>query len=193
MIRKYLPLTYRHDAPNPSETVCKSCQSNVGLHRCRDCQLKPMLCLVCMRASHLNNPLHRLEKFEGGCFRNVASDEAALEVCLGHQGEPCPVGSTRIIITVSELCIQKKQFRFCRCGGQDEGEQLADSGFFPATEKVVATVFTFGTLDEFLRSNVVSKSSVHDYIKRLRVASDPIDPSSISVCSCLARWEMGGA
>lgn len=95
------------------------------------------------------------------------------------------------MITVSETCIQKLPVRFCRCGGEGEGEgeQLARCGFFPGTEKVVATVFTFGVLDDFLRSNVVAKVSIDDYLKQLRVASNPLDPSSVPVSVSPPRRE----
>ncbi|KAF9471119.1 hypothetical protein BDN70DRAFT_820446, partial [Pholiota conissans] len=56
----------------PQSVLCQNCPTeNFAIWRCRDCMSPPPLCRGCMRRTHLANPLHRLECWNGHYYRNA--------------------------------------------------------------------------------------------------------------------------
>ncbi|KAJ7707216.1 hypothetical protein B0H14DRAFT_2646857 [Mycena olivaceomarginata] len=53
-------------------------------YRCRDCMGGVLRCRECCVARHLSNPLHRVEAWDGICFRRTSLKALGLRVQFGH-------------------------------------------------------------------------------------------------------------
>ncbi|KAJ7901050.1 hypothetical protein B0H14DRAFT_3422958 [Mycena olivaceomarginata] len=92
----YLGNMLRRDGliwPSGAE-FCFSCRkppdSEQFLFRCKNCFGDQLLCPDCMVATHGTNPLHRIERWDGGCFVPSSLCALGLRVQLGHPpGECC--------------------------------------------------------------------------------------------------------
>lgn len=69
----------------PKNNVCRSCeQSRIAIWKCRDCTLPKVLCRGCMRRSHFDNPLHRIECWNGSFFRRACLWEVGTHILVPH-------------------------------------------------------------------------------------------------------------
>jgi CxC2 like cysteine cluster associated with KDZ transposases len=67
------------------ETRCPNCESGqVPRWRCRDCTSPRLLCRGCMRLTHRDNPLHRIEVWMGRYFRTAALWEVGGYLLVPH-------------------------------------------------------------------------------------------------------------
>jgi len=69
----------------PAETRCSHCQGrNMARWRCRDCCSPRMLCRGCMRVTHMDNPIHRIEAWTGTYFRPAALWQVGVYILVKH-------------------------------------------------------------------------------------------------------------
>lgn len=67
------------------ETLCSVCENrNIGKWRCRDCCSPEILCRGCMRRSHRQNALHRIEYWNGEFFRPAQLWEVGSYILVPH-------------------------------------------------------------------------------------------------------------
>jgi hypothetical protein len=75
----------------PDSSSCAQCARSIAHWRCEDCIGGKVLCRICMRHSHLENPFHRIECWTGTYFRKAALWEVGVYLMLPHQnGGICP-------------------------------------------------------------------------------------------------------
>ena len=69
----------------PNDGICMQCaEPKRAIWRCNDCTLSPLLCRSCMRHSHFNNPLHRIESWTGSFFRSAGLWEVGVYLLVQH-------------------------------------------------------------------------------------------------------------
>ena len=69
----------------PEDTQCSQCADHqIARWRCQDCTSGSMLCRGCMRASHMCNPLHRIEAWTGTYFRRAELWQVGVYILVPH-------------------------------------------------------------------------------------------------------------
>lgn len=69
----------------PADTGnCRHCKKALASWRCKDCVLGNLLCRACMRVYHRENPLHRIEHWNGSYFRPAALSEVGTYLLVQH-------------------------------------------------------------------------------------------------------------
>ena len=64
---------------------CRHCDKRAcAVWRCKDCALGTPMCRGCMRASHRENPFHRIEQWNGTFFRSADLWEVSTYVLVRH-------------------------------------------------------------------------------------------------------------
>jgi hypothetical protein len=77
-------LLSREAMPGGTST-CRHCDKGaVAIWRCKDCLLGTPMCRECMRQFHKENPLHRIEKWNGGYFRPAELWEVGTYLLVKH-------------------------------------------------------------------------------------------------------------
>src|SRR6266567_5060066 len=57
--------------------------------RCQDCSLAKPLCRKCMRSTHQDNPMHKIQRWTGSHFRSAELWEVGAYILVPHYtGEP---------------------------------------------------------------------------------------------------------
>ena len=81
----------------PASLTCARCAAgsaagSAATWRCKDCTTPSLMCRCCMRQSHRDNPLHRVEKWTGKFFRAAELWEVGAYMLIPHHsGEGiCP-------------------------------------------------------------------------------------------------------
>jgi CxC2 like cysteine cluster associated with KDZ transposases len=70
---------------NDGDKHCRHCdQGYKAIWRCKDCSLAVPVCRGCMRASHKDNPFHRIEKWTGNYFRSAYLWEVGTFLLVRH-------------------------------------------------------------------------------------------------------------
>src|ERR1700678_1559027 len=57
--------------------ACHLCHELIAVWRCRECISPTLICRLCMRSSHRENPFHRIECWNGSYFRRAELSEVA--------------------------------------------------------------------------------------------------------------------
>lgn len=70
--------------------ICSTCGQRDGTWKCLDCIGTPLSCTDCCRYSHKLVPFHRVEQWNGSCFRPSWLTKAGVMIYLGHDGSMCP-------------------------------------------------------------------------------------------------------
>jgi hypothetical protein len=69
----------------PARVECSQCaEHSIARWRCRDCTSATMLCRRCMRVTHFENPLHRIEAWTGTYFRRAELWQVGLYIVVPH-------------------------------------------------------------------------------------------------------------
>jgi hypothetical protein len=69
----------------PERLTCSQCTNgHMARWRCRDCNGEEMICRGCMRKTHVNNPLHRVEMWTGTCFRRAQLWQVGVYILIPH-------------------------------------------------------------------------------------------------------------
>lgn len=72
------------------EMHCDHCQMKGIFWRCMDCVGGCFSCTECLRVNHKRLPFHRVESWDGDCFKPAWLYQAGVRIYLGHNGECCP-------------------------------------------------------------------------------------------------------
>ncbi|KAJ7715644.1 hypothetical protein B0H16DRAFT_1805045 [Mycena metata] len=158
-------------APNPD--------NGAPLIRCKDCFGDQLICATCCVDRHAENPLHRVEQWNGSHFQIVSLKSLGLRVQLGHPPRTrCPsavqlhvdfvvLHTNGIHHVVVDACDCEDRFLV----GPPE-EQLLTAGWFPATDIRTRTCATFACMDLFVLSTQQSKTTIYDFYKMLEKLTD---------------------
>lgn len=142
-------------------------------------------CADCTVERHAVLPFHALDRWDGEYLSPCSLSELEFVYHLGHEGSPCERGrrpeSHKPLRIMHTNGIHTMNVVYCGCRVASEHQQLLTQGIFPATDKMPETGFTFQTLDQFLRLNVVAKISALDYCQTMRCATDDVRPHSSPV------------
>ncbi|KAJ6474636.1 hypothetical protein C8R47DRAFT_986641, partial [Mycena vitilis] len=172
----YLSALHWRDGRSKNETdVCPRCKGKsekLPLYRCKDCFGDVMYCATCIMDKHTENPLHRIEKWEGRFFVKtpLCSDSLKMRIQVGHSGlERCGVpqpGRTGFVVLHTNG-IHEVSVDFCGCdGAYDAGPheiQLLRAGWFPATHEKPQTCATIAVLEKFHQDTLQSKMTMYDF------------------------------
>ncbi|KAJ7432065.1 hypothetical protein B0H11DRAFT_2165471 [Mycena galericulata] len=146
-------------------------------YRCQDCFGSRLLCGACVVNRHRDEPLHLIDKWEGGYFQPcaLASLDAGLRYQLGHApGEECDFrdGPHRFVV-LDNNAIHELKVDFCGCIGHPTViDQLLNIGWFPATVKDPETCATLSLLRRFHTLNLQGRVPAYDFYNSLEVLSD---------------------
>lgn len=77
-------LISREGMPGGASKCCQCDKAEFAVWRCRECLLGAPLCRGCMRQTHRNNPLHRIEHWNGGYFRTAELWEVGTYLLVKH-------------------------------------------------------------------------------------------------------------
>ncbi|KAH9959751.1 hypothetical protein BGW80DRAFT_1183207, partial [Lactifluus volemus] len=175
--------------------------------RCKDCTTSPLLCRFCMRHSHLDNPLHRIEYWTGSFFRPAHLWEVGVYVLVQHHlgVMVLPIADSDLVaisgyldnITISDAnhaiqdALNNHYVRVvhvngvhhialvtCSCRGAEAiHADLMYCRLVPTTFSRYQTLFTVAVLDDFRISNLECKASAYQYFQKLRRLTYPMAPS----------------
>lgn len=200
----YLPYLYAAHAPRDTTPSCDfpSCRKALltvdpkdPLYRCKECWGGGMRCPECFKQSHQFLPLHRVEHWDGECFKEVPSYTLGVKLCFGHDGEECRSPGVwprcpNIITIMHTNGILRVHIRYCTCRDADEPwQQMLDYGLVPATHVRPSTAYTFDVLNLFQEFNLTSKVSAYDFCNSYRFQTDSVMPQSVPVSQLRFRPE----
>ncbi|KAJ7936005.1 hypothetical protein B0H13DRAFT_2304071 [Mycena leptocephala] len=156
--------------------ICSLCgdQAELAQFRCKDCFGDNVICGGCMAERHLENPLHRIERWNTTFFEPATLKDLGLRVQLGHPPrERCPEPKQlhQSFVVLHTNGIHGVAVDVCDCphrldAGNDE-EQLLRAGWFPATDDRPRTCATLAVLDLFLLSTHQAKTTMYDFYAML--------------------------
>ena len=63
---------------------CWNCMKSLTVWRCRDCILATPWCWTCMRNSHLENPFHRIERWNGAYYHPAKLRDVSTYLFIQH-------------------------------------------------------------------------------------------------------------
>ncbi|KAJ6448048.1 hypothetical protein C8R47DRAFT_971630 [Mycena vitilis] len=153
------------------------CLEIKGEFRCEDCFGGRLLCHNCIVERHRDEPLHLLQRWEGGRFkpcplRTIAPD---LRFQIGHPpGEECDFcDGPHQFVVIDNNGIHETAVDFCGCiGAVSVNDQLLNIGWFPATTKSPETCATLSVLRRFHTLNLQGRVPAYDFYGALQVLSD---------------------
>ncbi|KAH6903662.1 hypothetical protein BKA70DRAFT_1227593 [Coprinopsis sp. MPI-PUGE-AT-0042] len=176
----FLDELLRHDglADSLDRQSCVSCSPtspSMGMFKCTDCWDGPLLlCQDCLISKHANQPLHRIEKWNGKFFEKASLSGLGLRVQLGHGGGECerPLPGPSNFTVFHTTGVHKVNINYCDCRTVDRVGQLLRARWFPATHDRTHTVFTFDAIDQFQELTLQGKTTLYDYYHTLLRLSD---------------------
>ncbi|KAF9470934.1 hypothetical protein BDN70DRAFT_820674, partial [Pholiota conissans] len=136
--------------------------------RCRDCTFPRILCRRCMRVTHRENPLHRVECWNGQFFQRAHLREVGTYLLNSYV---CVVHTNGL----HDICLV-----YCTCQGIENGHaDLMFNRFVPSTFDKYSTLFTTAVLDDFRMANLEMKASTYQYFQALRRKTNPTNPMAV--------------
>jgi hypothetical protein len=107
----------------PNDGTCLCTHSSLAIWRCKDCFSAPILCRHCMRHSHAERPLHRIECWTGSFFRTAHLWEVGAYIIVSHHKEAqlCELMAIqkRILETIQLVKDEEEQTRLHMVLGSD--------------------------------------------------------------------------
>ncbi|KAH7904863.1 hypothetical protein BJ138DRAFT_1130779 [Hygrophoropsis aurantiaca] len=155
--------------------VC--CGDHLGLYRCRDCFSLKLKCQNCVVLQHAQNPLHRIEEWNGRYFDSITLKGLGLRVQLGHDVDdacllPMPAPGDDFVV-IDCHGIFEVALDFCGCpSGLTRTTQLLQSRWFPATVREPGTAATFAVLEQFHLLSFESKVSAYEFYHSIARRTD---------------------
>ncbi|KAK7016258.1 CxC2 domain-containing protein [Favolaschia claudopus] len=159
-----------------SEDKCPACDTGTPTIRCMECFGELLYCPSCCVARHAENPLHRVERWNGRFFERSSLKELGLKVQLGHKrcGRPRSAHQHFWVLDLNGL--QEVDVSFCECQRESEmgspHVQLLRRRWFPATQDSPRTVMTFRMLDFFHLQTLQAKTTMYDFYTTLEKITD---------------------
>ncbi|PPQ96654.1 hypothetical protein CVT26_010318, partial [Gymnopilus dilepis] len=174
----FFPLYALGDAlHNPD---CVTCHTKAAKFRCMDCMPRsPLRCPKCFINAHIENPLHRVEEWNGTFFEKRRLCDLGLRIQLGHGGRPCPCPtpgpSDFVVFHVNG--VHQVEINFCDCSTSNTTAphpciQLLRMGWFPASSERPKTVFTFDLLRLFHQITLQGKTTLYDFYNAILHITD---------------------
>ncbi|KAJ7511239.1 hypothetical protein B0H11DRAFT_1649063, partial [Mycena galericulata] len=115
---------------------CARCGTPDPKNRCCDCFWPQLLCDVCIAGDHAENPLHRIEIWDGVVWATGSLKHLGVRIQLGHGRRgtcPTPIYKPRYMI-VNTRGSHEVGLCFCGCAGaQDPHNQLREAGLMSVT------------------------------------------------------------
>ncbi|KAH7905933.1 hypothetical protein BJ138DRAFT_1017003 [Hygrophoropsis aurantiaca] len=149
----------------------------LALYRCEDCFSLKLRCQKCIVLQHAQNPLHRIEEWNGRYFERITLKGLGLRVQLGHDiGEVClwpkaAAGDDFVVIDCHG--IHEISLDFCGCPlGLTRATQLLRSRWYPATVREPGTAATFAVLEQFHLLSFESKASSFEFYHSIARRTD---------------------
>ncbi|KAJ6527923.1 hypothetical protein B0H10DRAFT_1664402, partial [Mycena sp. CBHHK59/15] len=146
------------------EEVCRVCKAAKPTARCQDCFGDDLLCTPCLVDRHVENPLHRIDIWDGKLFVKASLKKIGLRVQLGHRvRERCPEPHAvhEEFIVLHKNGIHDVAVDLCDCeNAENTGApeiQMLRAGWFPATDDKPRTCATMDMLDDFVIQTLQSK------------------------------------
>ncbi|KAJ7444150.1 hypothetical protein B0H11DRAFT_1931307, partial [Mycena galericulata] len=161
-------------------TWYRGCSSDTpAVFRCQNCHGDELYCATCCVDRHVENPLHRIQRWNSGFFEPCTLKELGLRVQLGHRPrEVCPEPHqlhTQFVVLHTNG-IHEVNVDACDCEhAYDAGTpeiQMMRAGWFPATDQKPRTCATFEVLDQFLMATLQSKTTMYDFYAGLEKLTD---------------------
>lgn len=82
---EFLEALLDREAMPGGTSQCRHCDKGMlAVWRCKDCLLGTSMCRGCMRLSHRENPLHRIEQWNGSYFRPAELWEVGTYLLVKH-------------------------------------------------------------------------------------------------------------
>ncbi|KAI0039250.1 hypothetical protein FA95DRAFT_1612723 [Auriscalpium vulgare] len=176
---QYVDELIRHDGRGDyhSTDKCSACGIAAGTSRCIDCLGSPPLCNGCLCAGHVNNPLHRVQRWNENFFEKYSLAEAGLCIQLGHDNLSCPNPrpTTTNLTVIDTSGVHRVVVRFCDCGSLDTAKtyvQCLRARWWPATVKRPRTVVTLRTCELFHALTLQGKMNAYDFWHGLSRVTD---------------------
>lgn len=173
ILKRMLELEAQDSIPG----LCQRCRLQAAQYRCRECAHPVAACEECIKFTHIQTPLHWVEKWNepGEYFDRVDLATLGHVWYLGHGGEPCPELSSlrdptpRLFTVTHTNGIHVCKIMMCRCASYlPLLDQLLLAQLFPASVEQPQSVFTFAVMSDAHLDTLTSKKSSYDYIRKLR-------------------------
>ncbi|KAG2095153.1 hypothetical protein BD769DRAFT_1655416 [Suillus cothurnatus] len=162
------------------DQVCEGhdgCQGHPD-YQCRDCFGTALYCKGCMLARHQESPLHRLQHWVDGHFKNTNLKALGLRIQLAHRVGKCccnPVSTAfhNDFVVLDVNGVHSVAVDFCGCEtAQPVTTQLLRVRWFPATSLNPKSAATFQLLHHFHILTFESKASAFECWQTLSRLSD---------------------
>ncbi|KAG1844600.1 hypothetical protein F4604DRAFT_1884427 [Suillus subluteus] len=147
------------------------------VYRCQDCFGTELYCQECTVNRHRENPLHKIEFWNGSFFEDTTLKSLGLRVQLGHPvGERCFNHSRAydddfVILDING--IHELALDFCSCeSALSHVKQLLRARWYPATSADPKSAATFRLLQNFHMLTFESKVSAFEYWQTLARLTD---------------------
>ncbi|KAG2355521.1 hypothetical protein BDR07DRAFT_1453748 [Suillus spraguei] len=158
-------------------------------YRCKDCFGTELYCKDCMVERHRDNPLHRIEHWNGYYFEDTTLKYLGLRIQLGHPvGERCFNQSKAfdddfVILDINH--VHEVALDFCKCScAQSHTTQIFQARLYPATSSNPKSAATFRVLQHFQMLTFESKASTFEYWQTLARLTD-----NTGIKPCKDRYE----
>ena len=186
----------RTDGPGNSHLdFCNLCPNHqpTSLYRCLECSHSSLYCGECAIKIHNILPLHRLEvrlfyqtllspltlsqRWQNGFFDRSSLHSLGFICHLGHDGNPCTMGSPSHDLTIIDANgWHKVQVRFCGCDASapwhERYRQLLRMRWYPASFNRPRTAFSFDLLDTYHKITLQGKLNLYDFYLSIMQKSD---------------------
>ncbi|KAG6849215.1 hypothetical protein H0H93_010409 [Arthromyces matolae] len=158
-LQELLNLDGRGDQPRNQCGCCQTRPAGHAIFECFDCIGRDLKCKGCMLESHKENPLHRIQMWNGTFFERTSLKELGLRDAF---------------TILDNTGIHSVAIDFCGCGmsSQSHVVQLLRMRLFPATVANPQTAATFDTLKTFELLSYESKVSAFQFYNMLSRITD---------------------
>ncbi|KAL0571417.1 hypothetical protein V5O48_010552 [Marasmius crinis-equi] len=141
-----------------------------GVYRCKTCS-PDLVCASCCVRRHRREPLHHIQFWSNGTFKDSSLASIGLIWHLNHLSNPCPNPQKahqhfQIIHTNG---IHHVNVMFCGCNRTiPHYQQLMRRRIYPSTQGVIRTCATFEALDLLHMLSLVTKAGTYDLYRTLQ-------------------------
>ncbi|KAG2112112.1 hypothetical protein DEU56DRAFT_749410 [Suillus clintonianus] len=158
-------------------------------YRCKDCFGTELYCKDCTVERHRDQPLHRIERWNGYYFEETTLKHLGLRIQLGHAvGERCFNPSKAfddgfVILDIDRVHQVALDFCGCSCA-QSHVTQILRARLYPATCSDPKSAATFRLLQHFQMLTFESKVSAFKYWQTVSRLTD-----NTGIKPCKYRYE----
>ncbi|KAF8215246.1 hypothetical protein K438DRAFT_1955238 [Mycena galopus ATCC 62051] len=172
-------LHYRQGRMKAELAKCGDCGEATPTIHCKDCYGDEMLCRPCCVARHSQNPLHRVERWNGEFFLTSSLKSLGLRVQLSHPplercAEPLEAHCSFVVLHtngIHEVAVDTCDCEHRATAGPPEIQMLR-AGWFPATDDRPRTCAMLACLDLFMLTTLQAKTTAYNFYKVLERITD---------------------